>query len=173
MNSQRSKNWSRRDFLRGFSVGGAVALLGLSTPGAAAAEPPPETTTIRLIRSFGALCIAPQYLAEELLQAEGFTDVQYVEKDAGLAIYKALASGEVDFSMALTLGWITQVDIGAPIVILAGVHVGCYELFSSGTVHSVRDLKGRTVSVPGLGSGAHLLLSAMAAYVGLDPNKDI
>lgn len=159
--------------MRDFSVGGAAALLGLSTPEAATAEPPPETTWIRLVRSLGALCIAPQYLAEELLRAEGFTDIGYVERDAGRAIYKALASGEVDLTMALTLGWITQVDIGAPIVMLAGVHVGCYELFSAGTVRSVRDLKGRTVSVPGLGSGAHLLLSAMAAYVGLDPKKDI
>jgi NitT/TauT family transport system substrate-binding protein len=173
MNKQRSKEWSRREFLRGLSLGGTAAFFGLRTPLVAAAEPPPETTAIRLVRSLSALCVAPQYLAEELLRAEGFTDIRYVEKDAGLAIYKALASGEVDLSMALTLGWITQVDIRAPIVILAGVHVGCYELFSTGTVRSVRDLKGRTVSVPGLGSGAHLLLAAMAAYVGLDPHKDI
>jgi NitT/TauT family transport system substrate-binding protein len=110
-------------------------------------------------------------LAEDLLRTEGFTDIRYVEKDSGFALYKALTSGEVDLSMAQTLGWITQVDIGAPIVLLAGVHVGCYELFSSGAVRSVRDLKGRTVSVPGLGSGAHLLLAAMAAYVGLDPKN--
>jgi NitT/TauT family transport system substrate-binding protein len=200
MNDERSKSWSRREFLRGLSLGGTAAFLGLPDRGspvdllvsdgkaekpvirsdkiitindAAAAEPPLETTTIRLTRSLAALCIAPQFLAEELLRAEGFTDIRYVEKDAGLPIYKALASGEVDLSMALTLGWITQVDVRAPIVILAGVHVGCYELFGTGSVRSVRDLKGKTVSVPGLGSGAHLLLAAMAAYVGLDPGKDI
>jgi len=183
--------------LRGLSLGGTAAFFGLGDRGSLldvavshgqvqkpavpfdktrnikdVAEPPPEITAIKLVRSLSALCVAPQYLAEELLRSEGFTDIQYAEKNAGLAIYKALASGEVDLSMALTLGWITQVDVGAPIVLLAGVHVGCYELFSTGPVRSVRDLKGRTVSVPGLGSGAHLLLAAMAAYVGLDPSKD-
>jgi NitT/TauT family transport system substrate-binding protein len=171
MNNERSVGWSRREFLTKATLAGAAGFLGLA-PSSFAAEPPPETTTIRLIRA-PALCMAPQYLAEELLRGEGFTDIRYVEKDTGLPIYKALASGEVDVSAALTLGWITQVDAGAPIVLLAGVHVGCYELFGTGLVRSVRDLKGKTVSIPGLGSGAHLLLAAMAAYVGLDPNKDI
>ena len=170
MNNERSVDWSRREFLTKATLAGAAGVLSLA-PSSVAAEPPLETTTIRLIRA-PALCMAPQYLAEELLRGEGFTDIRYVEKRPG-PIYKALASGEVDVSMAVTLGWITQVDAGAPIVLLTGVHVGCYELFGTGSVRSVRDLKGKTVSVPGLGSGAHLLLASMAAYVGLDPSKDI
>jgi NitT/TauT family transport system substrate-binding protein len=171
MNIERSVDWSRREFLTKATLAGTAGLLGIA-PSSVAAEPPLDTTTIRLIRT-PALCSAPQFLAEELLRAEGFTDIRYTEKNTGLPVYKALASGEVDLSMAVTLGWITQVDAGAPIILLAGVHVGCYELFGTGSVRSVRDLKGKTVSVPGLGSGAHLLLAAMAAYVGLDPNKDI
>ena len=112
-------------------------------------------------------------MAEELLRAEGFIDLRYIEKDAGLPAFRALAAGEGDLAIGVMLGFITLVDMQAPIVILTGVHVGCYELFGTGPVRSVRDLKGKTVSVPGLGSGAHLLLAAMAAYVGLDPNKDI
>ena len=42
-----------------------------------AAEPPPETTSVRLAKIRG-ICIAPQYVAEELLHAEGFTEVGYV-----------------------------------------------------------------------------------------------
>jgi len=172
MRHQLSGAWTRREFLATAGIAGTGTLLGLPSE-SFAAEPPLETTTIKLVRAPTILCIAPQYLAEELLRGEGFTDIRYVEKDTGLPLWKALASGEVDLSMALTLGWITQVDAGAPIVLLAGVHVGCYELFGSGSVRSVRDLKGKTVSVPGLGSGAHLLVASMAAYVGLDPNKDI
>jgi NitT/TauT family transport system substrate-binding protein len=171
MNNERSVGWSRREFLTKATLAGTAGLLGLESS-SFAAEPPLETTTIRLIRS-PALCMAPQYLAEELLRGEGFTDIRYVEKDNVLQIFKALASGEVDLSAAVTLGWITQIDAGAPIVLLAGMHVGCYELFGTGPVRSVRDLKGKTVSVPGLGTGAHLLLASMAAYVGLDPSKDI
>jgi NitT/TauT family transport system substrate-binding protein len=50
-------------------------LLGL--PGTAAAEPPPEVTKIRLVKNPG-ICLAPQYLAEELLRLEGFSQVEYV-----------------------------------------------------------------------------------------------
>jgi NitT/TauT family transport system substrate-binding protein len=181
MNNERSEGWNRRQFLRGLSLGGTAAFLGLRTPVVAAAEPPLETTTIRVIHPWPLgstaripfLCMAPYFLAEELLRAEGFTDIRYIEKDVGPPAFRALASGGGDLSAGVLLGFITQVDAGAPIVILAGIHVGCYELFGTGSVRSVRDLKGKTVSVPSLGSGAHLLLASMAAYVGLDPNKDI
>jgi NitT/TauT family transport system substrate-binding protein len=57
---------------------------------------------------------------------------------------------------------------------LAGVHVGCYELFAHEPIRSLSDLKGRRVGIPlSLGSGGHLLLSSIAAYVGLDPRTDI
>ena len=56
---------------------------------------------------------------------------------------------------------------------LAGVHVGCFELFANEQVHSIRDLKGKKVGIQGLGTQQHAFLTAMAAYVGLDPLKDI
>jgi NitT/TauT family transport system substrate-binding protein len=66
---------SRRQFLANMSAFGAASCLGL--PRLAAAEPPPETTSIRLVHG-PAICLAPQYLAEELLHLEGFSDVTYV-----------------------------------------------------------------------------------------------
>ena len=45
-----------------------------------AAEPPPETTRIRLIQ-IPNICKAPQYVAEELLRCEGFTEVHYLKKE--------------------------------------------------------------------------------------------
>jgi len=180
MTNHQSREFTRREFLRGLSFGGAAAFLGMRTA-ADAAEQPLETTAIRLINPWPQrstpripfFCTAPLIMAEELLRAEGFIDIRYIEKDAGLPAFRALAAGEGDLAIGVMLGFITLVDKQAPIVILTGVHVGCYELFGTGPVRSVRDLKGKTVSVPGLGSGAHLLLAAMAAYVGLDPNKDI
>jgi NitT/TauT family transport system substrate-binding protein len=56
---------------------------------------------------------------------------------------------------------------------LGGVHVGCFELFGTKRVHTIRDLKGKKVAVPDLGGGHHVFLSVMAAHVGLDPRKDI
>jgi NitT/TauT family transport system substrate-binding protein len=51
--------------------------------------------------------------------------------------------------------------------------VGCFELFGTDRVHAIRDLKGKTVAVPHLGSPSQVFLASMAAYVGLDPQKDI
>jgi NitT/TauT family transport system substrate-binding protein len=160
--------WSRRELLRGLTLAGTVGLLGLY-PRLVAAEPPPETTTIRLVQISG-ICIAPQYVAEEPLRAEGFIEVRYVKLEN---TQQALASGELDISMAFVAPSIIRVDTGAPLVLLRGVHVGCHEVFGTEQVRAIRDLKGKTVAVPELGSAHHLFLACMAAYVGLDPRQDI
>jgi NitT/TauT family transport system substrate-binding protein len=54
--------------------------------------------------------------------------------------------------------------------VLAGVHVGCFELFAARAVHTIADLKGKTV---GFELAPAALLKLMAAQVGLDPDKDI
>jgi NitT/TauT family transport system substrate-binding protein len=53
------------------------------------------------------------------------------------------------------------------------MHVGCFELFGTGQIRAVRDLKGKRVAIPALGSPHHVFLASMAAYVGLDPSRDI
>ena len=171
MRTHHARRFSRRRFLAGVTLAGTVGLLGLR-PRPIAAEPPPETTKIRLIKISG-ICIAPQYVVEELLQSEGFTEVQYVETVAGARTTQALASGEVHLTLSFAAPAIIQVDAGEPIVMLAGVHVGCFELFGTDRVHTIRDLKGKTVAVQALGSSQHVFLASMAAYVGLDPGKDI
>jgi NitT/TauT family transport system substrate-binding protein len=67
---------NRRGFLATLSLAGAASLIGART--SFAEEPAPETTVIRLSK-IPALCLAPQYIVESLLRAEGFTDVRYVE----------------------------------------------------------------------------------------------
>ena len=169
----RADRWDRRTFLRGLAFGGAVGLAGLPVK-RALAEPPPETTRIRLPHLPG-VCLAPQVVAEDLLRAEGFTDVQYVRLQEPImtANMKALASGQTDLANTYTTNTVLQVDAGDPVVLLAGVHVGCFELFGSERVRAVRDLRGRKVSVPEIGVSHHTFVSMMAAYVGLDPRKDI
>jgi NitT/TauT family transport system substrate-binding protein len=57
---------------------------------------------------------------------------------------------------------------------LAGVHVGCYELFAPEPIRTISDLKGRRVGIPQApGSSGHMLLAVMAAQIGLDPHADI
>jgi NitT/TauT family transport system substrate-binding protein len=164
----RSKHWSRRQFLAG-SVAGAF--LGLRR-GPAAAEPPPETSTLRIGWNPG-VCLAPTYVAEELLRGEGFTDIRYVRYPTAPEEYRAVASGDVDFVQATAGPLVVRLDQGDPILVLAGIHVGCFELFGQGHIRAISDLKGKAVAVTGLGSGRHLLLSIMLAYVGLDHRRDV
>jgi NitT/TauT family transport system substrate-binding protein len=119
------------------------------------------------------ICIAPQYVADELLRGEGFADVHYVTAPAGLATAKALAAGEADITLNFVAPFILRVDAGDPIIMLAGVHTGCFELFGGDRVKVIRDLKGKTVAVPELGSSQHVFLASMLAYVGLNPRTDI
>ena len=164
-------NVSRREFVGGLTVATAAGILG-SRPDRAQADPPPETTRLRLLRT-PSICEAPAQVASTLLEGEGFTDVQYIKVENSVAADKALASGEVDLGLATALAGVMRIDAGDPRVLLAGVHVGCFELFGTERVRSVRDLKGKTVAVPALGSSQHAYVASMAAYVGVDPRKDI
>ena len=168
MADRRTQSWSRREFVGGLAAVGATGVLGLRP---VAAEPAPETTRLRLSQIAG-ICVAPQYVAQELLQAEGFTDIRYVNIPETNP-YPAFVSGEVDISMAFVAPFLVQLDAGLPIVLLAGVHVGCFEVFGTRGIRAIRDLKEKTVAVPSLNSAHHMFLSSMAAYVGLDPRKDI
>jgi NitT/TauT family transport system substrate-binding protein len=155
---------SRRRFVASAAVAGAAGLV--DSPPGFADEGPPEVTTLRLQRG-ASICLAPGQIAEELLRAEGFTDVRYLE-------IESVAGGEIDFAFQTAAWVVAQVDAGEPVTALAGVHSGCYELFAHEPLRTISDLKGRKVGIPQVpGSSGHLLLASMAAYVGLDPHKDI
>jgi NitT/TauT family transport system substrate-binding protein len=162
---------SRRDFLTSLSAAGAAGLLeGRS---ARADEGPPEVTTIRLRRS-PAICTAPMYIAEDLLRAEGFSEIRYAVVPAGLLYAQAIGRGEIDIAADFTaVGAIFRMDGGVPMTVLAGLHAGCYELFAHEPIRTITDLKGKKVGIDLLGSPKHLLLAIMAAHVGLDPQEDI
>jgi NitT/TauT family transport system substrate-binding protein len=162
---------SRREFLRGGALAGAAGLVGLRAE-LALAEPPPETTKLRLGRSPG-ICFAPQFVAEELLRSEGFTEIEYVKTATTVERRDMLAAGRIDITMELATTLVMEIEAGRPFVVLAGIHVGCYELFAADRVRSVRDLKGKTVPVQGMGASEHIFLASVLTYVGLDPLRDV
>lgn len=132
------------------------------------ADAPPETQRVRL-HFYPVACIAPLHVVEPLLAAEGFTDVGFVGPYAGVGV----GPGKADFDMMAVCSMMLALDAGSDFVTLMGAHLGCYELFGSRRVRSIRDLSGATVAVDGLGGAQHAMLSSMAAYVGVDPRKDI
>jgi NitT/TauT family transport system substrate-binding protein len=160
---------TRRRFLTTLSAAGAAGLA--RAPRALAAEAALETTSVRLPKILS-ICVSPQYAAEELLRAEGFTDIRYVESEAATVV-EPIGRGKIDFGLQYAPLLIPAIDVGASLTVLAGVHVGCFELFAKDDIRTVVDLKGRSVGVQDWGSTAHVLVALMAAHVGLDPAKDI
>jgi NitT/TauT family transport system substrate-binding protein len=161
---------TRRSFLTTLSLAGAAGLVGRQR--AFAAEGALETTTVRLPKT-PAICIAPGYVADGLLRAEGFTDIRYVDFPTVFAPIEAVARGEIDFNLNYSINYVAAIDAGRQITLIAGVLVGCYELFGAEGIRTIADLKGKSVGVGGLGSTGSLLVTMMAAHVGLDPAKDI
>jgi NitT/TauT family transport system substrate-binding protein len=173
MRTQYARPFSRRRFLGGLMLAGTAGLLG-PYPRSVAAEPPPEVTKLRLTASQpGGICIAPKYVAEALLQTEGFTDIHYTDEQNLSHRMKLLASGETDLEVTFVGPFITRIDAGAPIVILAGGHIGCFELFGTERVRAIRDLKEKTVAVSGIGEPDYAFLASLLTYIGLDPRKDV
>jgi NitT/TauT family transport system substrate-binding protein len=160
---------TRRQFLTSLSLTSAVGLLGART--ALGAEAALETTSVRITKNQG-ICYAPQYVAEELLRDEGFTDIRYVDTPPP-EIGVAIARGKVDFGMNYAPAFARDIDAGTSVTVIGGVMVGCTELFARDGINSVTDLRGKRVGVQALGSLPNILVVLMAAHVGLDPNKDI
>ena len=157
---------SRRAVVGGMAA--AAAGYGVFRPDASVADAPPETTTIRLIRdrAFPVLCYAPQYVAEQFLRLEGFTDIQYVSLGEDGSYANALIDGTADLSAALGVDWVQPIADGKPIKVLSGMHAGCVEIFANDDVATVQDLKGKRIAVHGLGSPERYLLSSILAYIG-------
>jgi hypothetical protein len=76
--------------------------------------------------------------------------------------------GKADISLNFVAPLLIQMDVGDPIVLLAGVHVGCFVLFGTERVRAVRDLKGKTDTAV---AGPVLRIAACARARGLRPDR--
>src|SRR5258706_5330109 len=157
---------SRRDFLKVASGVGlsAAGMALLEACGVKPATPksegaPLETTTIR-IGYYPVICLAPWFMAEDLLKSEGFTDVQFVDPQT-----------KFDFCMQFAGPSLLNRDPGT--LLLAGVDTGCWELLGNDKVNKIADLKGKTIGITPVGGFDHEYVSILLAYVGLDSNKDV
>jgi NitT/TauT family transport system substrate-binding protein len=175
-----SQRISRRQFLRiaggvGLSAAG-ISLLGScsNTPSATnVSDERLETTTIRLAQS-PPICTASAYLAEEFLRQDGFTDVKYIKRPTNSPYVEPRDSSDaVDMSLAFVASIINWVDQKLPLITLAGVHIGCFELFGGPNIRTLSDLKGKTLYTAEENGADRVFLSSFVSYIGLDPDKDI
>jgi NitT/TauT family transport system substrate-binding protein len=126
--------------------------------------PPPETTTIRL----GTLpCDHPVMASEAFLQQEGFTRTEIL---AG----RQLAGGRVDIDVAFTVFDVAQLlESGQRIVVFAGLHPGCVEIWAQPGIGSLQDLRGRTLVVQSrtLGNFAYSYPAIALKHSGVELNQ--
>jgi NitT/TauT family transport system substrate-binding protein len=128
--------------------------------------------TIRL-KHDPSVCVAPWFVGEDLLRAEGFTDVRYVQVQVGARENELLARGELDFSIFFAASVVFRLYEDLPITALAGVQTGCFELFAHGPIRTISDLKGKKVGIDVVGAAKYRYVAIMAANIGLDPEEDI
>jgi NitT/TauT family transport system substrate-binding protein len=174
---------TRRELLRrGVSVAGALtagtflascAPAGVSTPTVAptTASPtlaPPETTSIRLA---AAPCDSAIFGAERFLREEGFTDVQITDT----ATHAGIVAGNVQIGNAFPQAFFNAVQVGDPkVAVLGGLHTGCVEIWAQPGIASLKDLKGRNITVTAktLTNLPYSYLSIALKQAGVDP-KDV
>src|SRR5436190_12420371 len=110
---------TRRRVLMNIACAGVTARTLLRPSLLSAAEGALETKSLTLANS-PALCTAPQFIAEELLREEGFTEIKMTEvRNADLS--PALGSGKIDFAVTYASLFATGLDNGAALTLLAGV----------------------------------------------------
>jgi len=107
------------------------------------------------------------------LRLEGFTNVEYIPIPAYHTHATFVADGGVDLAVFGPTSAIRALDEGWPLTMVAGVHVGCWELFANENIRNVGGLAGKRVAILKDGAVDHLWIAAMLAYVGVHPRKEI
>ncbi len=171
---------SRRDLLR-WTLGSGAALAGggilaACSPAAPATSPgatlpPPEITTVRFVSP--APCDPPTALAKEFLLEEGFTDIQYVR--VPVTTTEWLTADKADFHSGYGNLIAANVDAGLRMVALAGIHPGCFEVFATPGISTIRDLRGKTIAVNAKNASDQFygFFSILLANIGVDPLTEV
>jgi len=123
----------------------------------------------------GLTCEAPIFTAVEkgFFKEEGL-DVTLVKCD--WATYKdSLALGQFDITHHLVMYFLKPIEQGLDVKFLAGIHRGCLRVQTApkGNIHSIADLKGKKIGVPGMGTPPFIFANRVLGAHGIDPSKDI
>jgi len=127
---------------------------------------------VRLPKAEG-VCGAPLYVVADMLRAEGFTDIRLVPQAPSTTTPDLIAQRQIDFGLNYAHVLVAGIDHGVAMKTLAGMHVGCFEVFVNGAIRGVAELASKKVGIGGVGSTEHLFLWLVAANVGIDPKTQI
>ncbi len=123
----------------------------------------------------GLSCEAPIFVAIEkgFFKEEGL-EIELVK--CNWAAYKdALALGSFDITHHLTMLFLKPIEQGLDVRFLAGIHRGCLRVQAGvkTNIHTVEDLKGKRIGVPGMGTPPFVFANRVFGMHGIDAGKDI
>src|ERR1017187_4359599 len=123
----------------------------------------------------GLTCEAPIFMAVEkgFFKDEGL-DVTLVKCD--WANYKdVLALGGFDVTHHLIMYFLKPIEQGLDVKFTAGIRRGCLRVqtATAGNIHSIGDLRGKRIGVPGMGTPPFIFANRVLGASGIDASKEI
>ena len=123
----------------------------------------------------GLTCEAPIFTAVEkgFFKEEGL-DVSLVKCD--WKNYKdVLALGGYDVTHHLVMYFLKPIEQGLDVKFTAGIHRGCLRVQAgtSGNIRTVKDLRGKRIGVPGIGTPPFIFANRVLGANGIDPSKEV
>src|SRR5213596_3209451 len=135
---------------------------------------PRLSNTVR-VGYVGITCEAPIFSAVEngFFKEEGL-DVKLVKCE--WANYKdVLALGGFDITHHLVMYFLKPIEQGLDVKFTGGIHRGCLRVQAAakGNIRTVKDLKGKRIGVPGMGTPPFIFANRVLGANGIDPGKEI
>jgi NitT/TauT family transport system substrate-binding protein len=123
----------------------------------------------------GITCEAPIFTAVEkgFFKEEGL-DVSLVKCE--WANYKdILALGGFDITHHLVMYFLKPIEQGLDVKFTAGIHRGCLRVQAgkNSSIISIKDLRGKRIGVPGMGTPPFIFANRVLGANGIDPGKEI
>ncbi len=137
-------------------------------------DAPANSNKIR-VGYVGITCEAPIYTAVEkgFFKEEGL-EVELVKCD--WKNYKdVLALGGYDVTHHLIMYFLKPLEQGLDVKFTGGIHRGCLRVQApvNGKINSVKDLRGKRIGVPGMGTPPFIFANRVLGANGIDPSKEI
>ncbi len=134
-----------------------------------------QATNAVRVGYIGLTCEAPIFTAVEkgFFKEEGL-DVSLVKCE--WSNYKdVLALGKFDVTHHLIMYFLKPIEQGLDVKFTGGIHRGCLRVQAStkGNIHSVEDLRGKRIGVPGMGTPPFIFANRVLGAHGIDASKEI
>src|SRR6267143_1561800 len=123
----------------------------------------------------GLTCEAPIFSAvEKVFFKEEGLEVSLVKCE--WANYKdVLALGGFDVTHHLVMYFLKPVEQGLDVKFTGGIHRGCLRVqaAANGAIRTIKDLRGKRIGVPGMGTPPFIFANRVLGANGIDPAKEI